>query len=571
RDLDDVRRSLANAGPNGRFETAYRVMHRDRGILWSFVVGQVDEGGHRGVVVQSDQFQRLETELEHKSRMLEAVSRSLPGALYQIRMSPEGVMTCPFCAPSIEALLGTSAESIMESPDVLSTYVVEEDRSLLFETAMASARDLSPWELSFRVQRPDGEVKQLWSGGVPEREPDGSTIWTSLCVDITEVARRSHEADARTRAFYERDKLESLGRLAGGMAHDINNLLVGVLGNAELLRETTLPRHVVELAEEIALAAAGCAQLTRQILAFAGRGRVRDDAVELRQLVEETVRLARPMGEGPAPQLALGPHALVVRGDPTELRQVVLNLVTNAMQASPEAPVEVRSRVVDRADAHPSLEGTGHFVQISIEDRGDGILPAHRARVFEPYFTTRRDGRGLGLASALGIVRNHGGVLAFDSTPGMGTTFDIWLPLDPEGAEGSSVSLLSPAAPPRNDLAGLQILVVDDQPEVLAMTRRMLQNRGAMTEGLTDPREVLGQLAEGAYHLLVIDLTMPELPGRELFEQVREVHPELPVVLYSGYSAGALSDLHQLHRATYLEKPFTIEQLLQAVRRVYPG
>ncbi|MEM6930101.1 MAG: PAS domain-containing protein, partial [Myxococcota bacterium] len=346
RDLDDVRRSLASAGPDGRFETAYRVMHRDRGILWSFVVGRIDDGGHRGVVVQSDQFQRLESELEEKSRMLEAVSRSLPGALYQIRLSPDGVMTCPFCAPSIEALLGTSAASIMESPDVLSTYVVEEDRSLLFETAMVSARELTPWELTFRVQRPDGEVKQLWSGGVPEREPDGSTIWTSLCVDITEVARRSHEAEARTRAFYERDKLESLGRLAGGMAHDINNLLVGVLGNAELLRETTLPKHVVELAEEIALAAAGCAQLTRQILAFAGRGRVRDDAVELRQLVEETVRLARPLGDGPAPQLELGPHVLMVRGDPTELRQVVLNLVTNAMQASPEAPVEVRARVV---------------------------------------------------------------------------------------------------------------------------------------------------------------------------------------------------------------------------------
>lgn len=567
RDLERVTSQIASAGPGGHFETAYRVAHRERGAAWTFVVGMTPDGiGHQGVVLQSDQFENLRTELEHKTRMLEAVSKSLPGALYQIRMAPDGTLTSPFCAPGIEAILGTPAEVVMEDPNVLTTYVVEEDRELLMETTLVSARDLTPWELSYRVRRSDGEVKVLWCGGVPEREPDGSTLWTSLTVDITEVARRSHEAEARTRAFFETEKLESLGRLAGGMAHDINNLLVGVLGNAELLRETTLPAHVSEIADEIALAASGCAELTRQILAFSGRGKFQSEPVDLRRLVGETVRLARAAISGPEPTLDLGDRSMVVRGDPTQLRQVILNLVTNALQASSQFAVAVRARVVSRSDAHATLAAANgaadHFVKIEIEDKGDGILPVHRSRIFEPYFTTRPDGRGLGLASALGIVRNHDGVLTFESTPGAGTTFEVWLPLVPE------VPLSEPKATgDAPSLEGLRVLVVDDQPEVMGMTSRMLQHRGAVARGLTDPRRVLAVLETDAFDLLVLDLTMPELPGTELFEAVRARHADLPVVLYSGYTERALRDLASASRVTYLQKPFTAAQLVEAAHR----
>jgi two-component system, cell cycle sensor histidine kinase and response regulator CckA len=264
--------------------------------------------------------------------------------------------------------------------------------------------------------------------------------WLVLVRDVTARRRVEHERRLLDRRVQEQQKLESLSVLAGGVAHDFNNLLTGILGNADLLSMSADNPSLRKNAEAIIIGAQRAADLVSKMLAYAGEGRVVAELVDLDELMREMLELLQASvarhcdleyaSAGPLPR---------VRVDPTQLRQVVLNLITNASEAVPDGGRIVVSGGAEVLTATALAEMTfsgeatpGRFAYIDIKDTGAGMDATTLARVFDPFYSTKQTGRGLGLAAVQGIVRSHKGALRVTSALGRGTAFRVWFPLEPE-------------------------------------------------------------------------------------------------------------------------------------------
>ena len=360
-----------------------------------------------------------------------------------------------------------------------------------------------------------------------------------------------------------KQRLESLGLVAGGIAHDFNNLLVGVLAEASAAREDrTLGDGTREALRRIEAAARRMAQLTRQLLAYAGRGQfvtvplAPDDLVG--ELREQLVRLVRPELEL---DVLPGAQATVVEADPGLLRQVVLNLVANASDAG-STRVGVATRVVMR-DGSP-------WWQLEISDDGAGMDQATLGRIFEPFFSTKPDRHGLGLSAVHGIVRRLGGVIEVDSRSGFGARFRVQLP---------TVKNVSPVTAKRAasdsdvvpKLFGLRVLVADDEPSVRATVRRLLERRGATVVVAADGDEAEARLHDEQFGLVISDVAMPGRSGYDVLAIARALDPKLPVLLMSGYTERARGEGSEEEADAFLEKPFTARALDDAIDEVLKG
>jgi CheY-like chemotaxis protein len=346
----------------------------------------------------------------------------------------------------------------------------------------------------------------------------------------------------------DKQRIESLGLVAGGIAHDFNNLLVGVLAEASAAREDPqLGEGVREALRRIEAAAGRMSQLTKQLLAYAGRGRFEakrlDPDVMLGELGDQ---LARIVPQPAVLAIVPGAGAVVVEADPHLLRQVVINLVANAGDAG-GSRVEVASRILSR-------ENTPWW-QLEVSDDGVGIEPQTLARIFDPFFSTKRDRHGLGLSAVHGIVRRLGGDIEVDSKPGEGARFRVRLPIVP-GVE--------PPPPPRLDVsmpiprfAGIRVLVADDEPSVRATVRRLLERRGATVTVAADGVEAEARLREEHFDLAVLDVQMPGRGGYDVLAFARAHEPDLPVVLMSGYTGRSRGEGGEEEPDAFIEKPFT--------------
>jgi signal transduction histidine kinase/ActR/RegA family two-component response regulator len=385
--------------------------------------------------------------------------------------------------------------------------------------------------------------------------------------ELAEEARRAIEAK-----ILDVQKLESLGVLAGGIAHDFNNLLVAILGNASLalldLPEDSPARQSIA---DIEIASQRAGELARQMLAYSGRSRFQIEPIELAELVRELMTLLQvSIGKSVVIKLDLPDEPIVVDGDAAQIRQVVMNLVINAADAIGDRSGLVTIRVghlradaAYLADVHPEagLE-PGHYAALEVSDTGEGMDAATQARIFDPFFTTKFAGRGLGLAAVLGIVRGHHGALRVYSEPGRGSTFRVVLPL--------SSSSPSPVQDEDGTWSGTgRVLVVDDDVMVRTVARRLLQSFGLTVVERAGGREAIDCFASdpAGIDAILLDLTMPEVGGAEVFREVRAIRPDVPVVLMSGYhedEAGAAFDGDGL--AGFVQKPFTPADLAKRMR-----
>ena len=386
-----------------------------------------------------------------------------------------------------------------------------------------------------------------------------------------EEARRAIEAKV-----LEVQKLESLGVLAGGIAHDFNNLLVAIMGNAGLalldLPEGS-PARASIIDVEIASRRAG--ELARQMLAYSGRSRFQVEPVEVSELVRELLALLQvSIGKGVVLKLHLPDDPVVVDADAAQLRQVVMNLVINAADAigTRSGTVTIRVSRLEAtaeylADVHPEagLE-PGHYAAIEVADTGTGMDQATQARIFDPFFTTKFTGRGLGLAAVLGIVRSHHGALRVYSEVGHGSTFRALLPL--------SATSPTPKRAPADDWHGSgTVLVVDDDPMVRSVARRLLESSGLTVHVAAGGREAVERVA-GAPHAVdavLLDMTMPELSGPEVFGLLRAIRADLPVVLMSGYHEDELPPDVGAGISGFIQKPFTPADLATRIRSALEG
>ena len=392
-----------------------------------------------------------------------------------------------------------------------------------------------------------------------------------------EMERRQRlEAQRFDARLQHTQKLEGLGILAGGIAHDFNNLLVGVLGNSDLALFRMEAEHPARpLIERVTVAATRASELTSQMLAYSGQGRFVVEEVDLSELTREMTELLEVSAGARAHlKLNLAPALPPVEVDVTQIRQVVMNLITNAADAVADqrGTVRVTTSVVEAdADLLAACElehelPTGPYVSIVVSDDGPGMDPATRARMFDPFFSTKEMGRGLGLAATIGIVRSHGGALRVDSRPGVGTAIQVLLP--PAGEPVDAAPGVAPRpTDPQPGSAG-RILVVDDDPVVRALASEALAEIGFEVEAVDGGRQCVERYRTSpeAYALVLLDVTMPGMDGRETLAELAAIRPDVRVLLSSGYAEEARDvqrDSAQVRG--FLHKPYRVEALREAL------
>jgi PAS domain S-box-containing protein len=397
--------------------------------------------------------------------------------------------------------------------------------------------------------------------------------------DISDRKRAEEEREAMEEQLRQAQRLESIGRLAGGVAHDFNNLLTVILGGADLLAQRTVDDPTsADAVARLTNAAQRGARLTKQLLTFSRSDAAQPSVVDVCSSLDGVVELfARTLGAGIEVTTSIEPDLAPVLLDPADLEQVVLNLAVNAADAMPGSGqlsircVNLDLTAPDRRFAHLA---PGRYVSIQVTDTGTGMDEATMPLVFEPFFTTksRGQGTGLGLSIVYGVVTSAGGSVHVASSLGSGTTMTIVLPAaelpddDLASATPSSAmpSLLSKAVGPGAALGrSLRVLVVDDEPDVANVTARMLEEAGHRTRWAASGVDALDLLAAEAFDVVVTDVIMPGLDGVELACIVRDRHPSCSVVFVSGYPGGA----GQLD-GPLLEKPFTASELLTLVTSV---
>lgn len=383
--------------------------------------------------------------------------------------------------------------------------------------------------------------------------------------------KQQHELEARLR---ESDRFESLGLLAAGIAHDFNNLLVSVVANADLLLQTPLiPASWRESLSLIKRAGSNASELTRRLLVFAGHGELRMSAVHLPQVVSSTVELMRgSLASGIELTTDIDDDLPAIDGDASQVQQVVTNLVTNAAEAiSGRGYVSIRARVqvLDEAAlaAFRQRKGArpGSFVILQVQDSGSGMDGETLTRIFDPFFSTKFTGRGLGLSSVLGIVQGHGGALGVQTRAGTGTRVEVAFRCAEQAPIGPA-----PVTPVDESWMGQgPLLVIDDDDSVRRMLTMMLKRLGFEVTAANGGRAGLEAFMhhEPPFRAVVLDWLMPGMPGEQVLRELRALQPTLPVLLVSGYSAQEFvpSDDAYLGR---LQKPMSLQQLRDALRMI---
>ena len=374
-------------------------------------------------------------------------------------------------------------------------------------------------------------------------------------------------------------KMESLGILAGGIAHDFNNLLTSILGYADLaLRELSPVHPAREYIEQVIKGSHSAADLVRQLLAYSGKGKFLMQSLNLAQLIEEMGHLL---------QVSISKKCVLnyrfekdlpnIDADCSQIRQVIMNLIINASDAIGERSgvitITTGMMYCDRSylngtSADPS-KPEGNYVYFEVSDTGCGMNDEVAARIFDPFYTTKTMGRGLGLAAVLGIVRSHGGFIKLYSEVDRGTTFKV---LFPASRELQTEAQLSQGNPERAWSTQGTVLLIDDEETVRAVARVMLQRMGFSVITAVDGADGLNKYAahQQDISLVVMDMTMPHLNGEQTFRELRKINPEVIVILTSGYSEhSAMSQFSGKGLAGFIQKPFRFDDLMTLVRQIH--
>jgi PAS domain S-box-containing protein len=386
--------------------------------------------------------------------------------------------------------------------------------------------------------------------------------------DVTE----QREVEDRLRRS---EKLEAVGRLAGGVAHDFNNQLTGILGGAEFLRQALAgDPELLEVVESIRDASLRSARLTRQLLAFARREERRSAIVDLRRTLEELAALLeRSIDKRIAVRTVLSGERSSVRGDPDRLHHALLNLALNARDAMRDGgtlTLASRQVVLDaaRCAALPGDLTPGPYAELRVQDTGAGLTDEARAHLFEPFFTTKEAGSGLGLAEVYGTVRAHQGAIVVDSVRGRGTKVTVWLPAVEEEARADE-----PAASARAGERPLRVLVADDEPNVRRSLGLLLRLGGHSVVECAGGREAVEVYARAwrEIDVVILDVMMPDLGGRDVYARLRAANPDVRVIVSSGFSVGGIDALARERGVQVLQKPYTADQLARALAAAAAG
>ncbi len=502
-------------------------------------------------VHEEENRQRLSTAIEHAGESI-------------VITDPKG--TIVYVNPAFEKATGYSREeAIGQNPRILKSGKQDE---AFYREMWATITSGRTWKGRLINKRKDGVLRVKEASISPVLDTHGKIVnYVAVKWDVTD--RVQMESELR-----QAQKMESVGRLAGGVAHDFNNILTAIIGYAQFL-ETDAAEGKAQVSDvkEILIAANRAASLTRQLLAFSRRQVLEPKKISLNDIVANIHKmLARLIGEDIKITTALARELPAVMADPGQIEQVLMNLTVNARDAMPNGgsiTIKTAEILLDAGSAKDFRGAApGIYAMVTVSDTGVGMDEATKARVFEPFFTTKGPGKGtgLGLSMVYGIVKQSGGFVYFTSEPGKGTTFKIILPITNEPAEG----------PKKKTDGGLvtgreTILLVEDEVAVRGIALRALKGAGHAVIEASSGVEALRLAAEfkGEIHLMLSDIVMPGMDGWQLSERMAELFPETKVLLMSGYTEkAALHREMQTPGGNFLQKPFTPNGLVRKVRQV---
>lgn len=565
-DRAEVERTIAAAGrgPGGGFSLSVRLVHPDGTVIWT-------ETQSRNVY-DGDQYLgrvSLVSDVTERRRMLQAVyesealfrelSENVDAVFYLARPDASGV---DFVSRGFEKVWGRTIEELQANPFLWMAVIHPDDREAV---ASSFERDRAHFQAEYRVMRPDGTLRWISDRSFPVRDAEGRIIRIAgVATDETE--RRTLEAQ-----LLQSQRLESIGRLAGGVAHDFNNLLTVIMSHAAFARQDA--ENADEDLVSIERAGRRAAELTAQLLAFARRQVIEPRVVDLNALTGQIDRmLQRLIGASISLQTQLQPSLWSVKVDPAQMEQVLVNLAVNARDAMPNGgTLTIETANVTLGPGYAGMHADvspGAYVMVAVSDSGEGIDPAFLPMIFEPFFTTKLEGAGtgLGLATCYGIVKQAGGHIWAYSEPGRGATFKVYLPR----VEGVAPEM-TPAEP--IDAAGGNetVLLVEDDADVRAIGVRTLHAHGFQVLEAVDGIDALivARGYHGVIHVLVTDVVMPRMGGKELAERLSAERPEMRVLFASGYTRNAIVHQGVLEKGTsFLQKPYVPATLVAKVREV---
>jgi PAS domain S-box-containing protein len=507
-------------------------------------------------------------------RMLSTLMSNLPGMVSQRCVDPE--WTVLFVSDGCRDLTGYEPSDIIGNRRVsYGSLIADEDRDAAQAEVRQAVSERRPFRLTYRLRHANGDLRWVQEQGRGVQSPTDQVITLEgFATDISERKRAEEELQRNAEQLRQAQKMEAVGRLAGGIAHDFNNLLTAILGYSDLVLSRLSPTDpIVSRVEEIRRAGERAANLTRKLLAFSRNQVLAPTVLVLDTLLEEMVpMLRRLIGEDIELRVVAG-RAGNIKADPTQIEQVVMNLVVNARDAMPSggqltietAPLELDA---SRGAAWPDIE-PGSYATFEVTDTGVGMDEATRLRLFEPFFTTKAKGKGtgLGLSTVYGIVKQSGGFVTVESQKGRGTTFRIGLP-----HTGESLEDAAPGSPPSETAGGHEtILVAEDEDAVRQLIRAILERLGYAVLEARNGDEALALWREkaGGIDLLLTDVVMPRTNGPALAALVRATDPGARIIFMSGHMDEAIVGRGALPPGTpLLRKPFTSLALANLVRTV---
>lgn len=445
-----------------------------------------------------------------------------------------------------------------------------EDRASCLANYASAFEARSSFHVEYRKRRADGEYRWVLGSGIPRFGPDGEFDgYVGTCVDITSLRRAQNESVAR-------QKLETVVSLVSGIAHDFNNLLGAVVAQADLaiseVSEGASPEEPLHKIRTVAIRGAG---IVRQLMIYAGQEKATSEALDLSTVVEETVDLLRAVVTKHAVlRTELDKRLPAVNANPAQIRQVLMNLVINASEAIGErdGTITIRTARVVENPLYPS-SAAKEFVQLEVSDTGCGMTLDAQARVFDPFFTTKSPGHGLGLAVVQGIVRSLGGSIQLDSAPGTGTAVRLFFVSSGEiasrGRPGTPVSPIVLAAATERMKSERLLLVVEDESSLRLASAAMLRRRGYSVLEAPDGNAAIDLIRQhkSAIALLLLDITLPGAPSREVYAEARRVRPDMKVIVTSAYGQSAVdASFPGLEVDAFVRKPYQLGNLIELVR-----
>ncbi len=564
-------------GKTPLIEVPYRIRTKDNHVRWMLARGSTvakDHSGHpllvSGTHTDITETKQAEAETHRLLNIIEAntdfvATANADGSLLYANASLLNLL----------ALLGSPSIAGRRIPDLFTSRGAK----IIEAEALSAAVSSGFWHGELALLGKSGTEIPVSTVLLPHREAETEVITFSLIMrDISRQRQAETERIASERKMLQVQKLESLGVLAGGIAHDFNNLLTAIMGNASLARlDLDANAPAATSLAQIETAAERAAELCQQMLAYAGRSPLAFSTVDLSDLIDETTQLIQvSIRKNTELDLRLQRPLASVKGDASQLRQIVMNLVLNASEAIGDRAGHIRvrteSRHFQRSELRTAFEDQdlppGDYVLVEVEDNGSGMRPEIRQHIFEPFFTTKFTGRGLGLAAVLGIVKAHRGAIQVASEPGQGTMFRVILPAHDSPARAPQTH--PPAFSPSPASPGL-VLVVDDEESVRAVVARTLQSLGFNSIVAADGAEGVDAVRRNGDSLsfVLLDLVMPRMDGHEAFLELQHLAPNLPVILMSGFSEKlSLERFNGAKPTAFISKPFARDALMRCLARV---